>query len=73
MTLFQEVIRLSPTSPELENIRVQALAGDHPALKKYVYYGALQEIRRDKSIPPKEKMRTFRKLVKADLIEVSLG
>ncbi len=73
MTLFQEVIRLKSTGPELMDVRDKALRGDPAALKVYVYYGVLQTIRRDKDIPENKKLPTFRSLCKADLVQVCYG
>lgn len=73
MTLADEIIKLRSGSPELETVRATAVSGDPVALKKYLYFCALRNIRADRFIPPKKKLAMFRKMVDADVVEVSLG
>ena len=73
MTLAEEIISLKLGSPELNAIRDAATKGDLDALKKYLYFGALQAIRADRFIPADKKIKVFQKLLDADLVEVKLG
>lgn len=73
MDLYREVIALKPGSEEIESLRNAVRNGDKDAAKKYVYWCALENIRRDRYVPPKKKLPLFKELVQADLIEVSLG
>ncbi len=73
MDLAKEVIGLKAGSERLELVRKSALEGLPEALKQYVYYCILEQIRSDKNIPIKKKLALFRDLVKQDVIEVTLG
>jgi hypothetical protein len=71
--VYKEVIALKPFSPEMDKVREEASVGQPRALKVYVYFAVLQKIRQDTFIPPDKKLKTFKQLVDADLVEVSLG
>ena len=73
MNWLKEVIALGPGSEKLEQIREAVRKGDRVAAKKFVYFCALQKIRRDNSIPPEKKLRIFKEIVESDMIDVEVS
>jgi hypothetical protein len=71
--IYRDVVALKPLSPELEKVRDNAAEGDKHALKVYVYFAVLQKIRGDVFVPPDKKLKTFKQLVDADIVEVRLA
>lgn len=72
MSFYSEVIALKPGSKGLLELRNSVFRGDLAAAKKYVYWCALEQIRRDRSIPRKKILPLFKALVHADKVEVSV-
>lgn len=74
MTLLQEVVKLQPGSDELQVIRNNSLGGDLHAIKVFVFYSAYRKIKADPEIPDREKLKTLKKLIDANIkIRVTNG
>lgn len=68
-----EIVQLSYGTRELDDLRGRAVNKDLEALLEYAYFCSWQGILADKYIPPEKKFPVFKALMKADVLEVSVG
>jgi len=71
-SLIREIVRLQPASPEYEDLRTRVLAREPDALMKWVYYSVWRMIKRDKSIPVKQRIPAFKNLLSKVDIQVEI-
>jgi hypothetical protein len=72
MSLASEIIALKVGSLELDEIRAAALQGEAEALKKYVLFCALQEMRSQQDLNRRQVLSNFRKMVADNRISVEM-